>query len=109
MIREQPPSRRPHITRAVEWQQHPFTVTIGLDPNTGKPLDVFADRPKVDGMSATLSDACIVISMAMQCGLSPDKLAKSLGRTPVLWGPEGETQPASPIGAIVAAIQEEQA
>lgn len=107
MTRVQPPVRRPHVTREVEWQGHPFTVTVGIDPKTGAPVDVFADRPKIDGMSATLCDACIVISLAMQCGLSPAELAKSLGRVPVFTGEEGATGPASPLGAIVEAIMAE--
>ena len=101
------PNRRPNATVATEWSGHAFTVTIGFDPETGAALEVFADRPKVDGMAATLSDACVVVSIALQNGITPAELAKSLGRVPQLWGDEGATQPASPVGAVVEAILQE--
>lgn len=98
------PNARPNVTRAVEWDGHEFTVTIGFDPATVRPAEVFADTRKGGQMQATLADACVVISIALQHGIAPADLAKSLGRTPVLWGEEGQTQPASPLGAIVEAI-----
>jgi hypothetical protein len=58
-------------------------------------------------MQAALADACVVISIALQHGITADELAKSLGQVPVLWLPEGSPGPASPIGAVVAAIQAE--
>lgn len=101
------PQRRSNITRAVEWNNHAFTVTIGLDPATWQPAEVFADTSKGGDMAAALADACVVISLALQHGITPADLGKSLGRVPVLWGEEGQDAPASPIGAIVEAIQGE--
>jgi hypothetical protein len=98
------PQRRPNLTRACEWSGHAFTVTIGIDPMTGHPVEVFADTGKGGDMAAALADACVVISLALQWGIPPEDLAKSLGRVPVLWGDEGQDAPASPIGAIVEAI-----
>lgn len=106
MTRQTLPHRRSNITRAVQWDGHEFSVTIGFDPNTWAPAEVFADTRKGGQMAATLADACVVVSIALQHGISPAELAKSLGRTPVLWK-EGETQPASPVGAIVEAIMTE--
>lgn len=106
MTRATLPTRRPNATASTEWSGHAFTVTIGFDPVTGAPLEVFADRPKVDGMAATLSDACVVISIALQHGITARDLSKSLGRVPAFTGPDA-TLPASPVGAIVEAIMKE--
>lgn len=107
MTRAVLPHRRPNATRAVQWDGHEFSVTIGLDPATGRPAEVFADTAKGGQMQATLADACVVISIALQHGITAADLAKSLGRVPVLWGDEGATQPASPLGAVIEAMQAE--
>ena len=86
---------------------HEFTVTIGLDPVTWQPAEVFADTAKGGQMHVTIADACVWASIAMQHGVTPAELAKSLGEVPVLGAPKGTTGPASPLGAIVAAIIEE--
>jgi hypothetical protein len=103
-MRKTLPNRRPNLTRAVQWDGHDFTVTIGIDPATGAPAEVFADTRKGGQMQATLADACVMISLALQHGIAPADLAKSLGRVPVLWGPEGRDAPASPVGAVVEAL-----
>lgn len=107
MTRSTLPQRRSNITRAVEWNGHAFTVTIGLDPDTWQPAEVFADTAKGGDMAAALADACVILSIALQYGIAPADLAKSLGRVPVLWAGEGVDGPASPVGAIVEAIQAE--
>lgn len=104
MTRANLPTRRPNVTRAVDWDGHSFTVTVGFDPATGKTSEVFADTLKGGQMQATLSDVCIVISIALQHGVTPGELTKTMGETPVLWGEEGQTQPASPLGAVMAAL-----
>ena len=107
MTRAALPHRRPNITRAVHWDGHEFSVTIGLDPRTGKPAEVFADTAKGGQMQATIADACVMISIALQHGITPAELAKSLGRVPVFTGEDCATGPASPVGAVVEAIQAE--
>lgn len=104
MTRASLPTRRPNCTRSVEWQGHAMTVTIGFDPVTGSPVEVFCNTDKGGDMAATLADASVVLSVALQHGITPAELGKSLGRVPVLWGEEGQTQPSSPVGAIVEAI-----
>ena len=104
MTRATLPQRRSNVTRAVEWNGHAFSVTIGLDPATWQPAEAFCDTAKGGDMAAALADACVIISIALQHGIAPADLAKSLGRVPVLWAEEGVTQPASPVGAIVEAI-----
>lgn len=101
------PTRRPNISRAVEWDGHGFAVTIGFSPETGAPVEVFADLSKGGQMHVTIADACVWASLMLQHGIAPADLGKSLAHVPLLWGEEGQTQPASPLGAIVEAIMAE--
>ena len=113
MTRANLPARRENATRNVAWGAHAFTVTIGFDPTTGQPCEVFTDTAKGGDMQAALSDACIILSIAMQHGVTPAALGKSLGHVPGwAWDDATEAmvetlQPASPLGAVVAAVREE--
>lgn len=104
MTRQPLPDRRPSITTTVEWEGHIFPVTIGLDPATGAPREVFADVARGGQFQWAISDACVIVSVALQHGVTAAELAKSLGRVPVLTGDEGATGPASPLGAVIEAI-----
>jgi hypothetical protein len=106
MTRATLPHRRPNITRSTEWDNHTFTVTIGFDLETGQPAEVFADTLKGGQMAATLADACVIISIALQHGIGVDALGRSLGRVPA-WNGGDNTAPASPVGAIVEELQAE--
>lgn len=107
MTRRTLPTRRPSITVPAAWNNQCFTVSIGFDPATGTPLEVFAGEAKGD-MLALVSDACVALSIAMQHGATPAALLRSMGRAPVWAIVDGEmvetTAPASPIGAILDAI-----
>ena len=103
MTRQPLPNRRPNISAAADWQGHAFTVTVGFDAQ-GNPGEVFCNHAKGD-MAATLADACVLISIALQWGVSVDDLAKSLGSVPVWINGEQTHAPASPIGTIIAAIR----
>lgn len=107
MTRAALPNCRSNVTRTVHWDGHEFTVTIGLDPVTWQPAEVFADTAKGGQMHVTIADACVWASIAMQHGVTPAELAKSLGKVPVPGAPKGTTGPASPLGAIVEAIMAE--
>lgn len=106
-LRRRLPTRRPSVTCQIEWQGQAFTVTIGMDPITGQPLEVFAGEAKGQ-MLATIGDACVALSLAMQYGAPVAELAKSMGQVPEWVLRDGEmaatVRPASPIGAVVAAI-----
>ena len=104
MTRTTLPHRRPNVTVSVNWQGRLLEVTVGLDPATAQPAEVFASTEKGGDMHNALADACVLISIALQHGITPAELAKSLGRVPVFTGDEDATGPASPIGAIVEAI-----
>lgn len=100
------PPRRPSHTLATEWQGHPISVTVGLYPESGRPGEVFADVLHGGQMQAVLSDACVLISIALQHGIPPEALAKSLAQVPDPARGKGATASASPVGAIVAALCE---
>lgn len=106
MTRRPLPARRRNETVNVEWaapdgSSHDFAVTIGYDGN-GAAKEVFCNHAK-GAMAATLADACVLVSIALQHGIPLDALAKSQGRAPS-W--QGDT-PASPIGTIIEAIGKE--
>ena len=104
MMRATLPNRRPSETIAADWQGHPFTVTVCYEPSSGLAREVFADSQKGGQMQATIADACVLISIALQHGIPPDALAKSLSRVPDLVNGAGADLPGSPIGAIIAII-----
>lgn len=103
MTRKPLPDRRPCETITVRWNGQAFPVSVGFHPDTGAASEVFADVAKGGDLQWVIADACVVISIALQHGIEPAELAKSLGRVPVPWA-EDETAPASPIGAVVEAI-----
>lgn len=98
------PARRRNETREITLGAATFAVCIGFD-DAGTPREVFATGPREGSdMQAVVSDACVLISIALQHGIEPDALAHSLGRVP-RWvnGEEGDG-PASVIGLIVEAL-----
>jgi len=107
-MRIPPPERRPSETFQTEWQGHAITVTVGLYPDTLLPCDVFADTARGGHMQYALADACIIISIGLQCGMSPAELTNSLGTIPVMVLRDGamvEVEgPASVVGAILAVV-----
>ena len=102
--RTQLPARRPSQTIATEWQGHPFSVTVGYCPDALEPREVFADTAKGGQMQATMADACVLISIALQHGVTRAALAKSMARVPDVMAGNGAELPASPIGTILDLI-----
>lgn len=104
--RQRLPNRRPSVTFPVRWQTdagaQSFTLTAGFDPDTAQLAEVFyADGQRSgSGMQHTVQDACTVISIALQHGVTVAELAHSIGRVPMAGG----TAPASLIGAILDAL-----
>lgn len=99
------PHRRQNMTLDIGFKAHRFSVCVGYDA-AGAPREVFADMERGGGsdMHALLADACVIISIALQHGLTQEQLAKSLGVVPAFHdGLEVEAH-ASPIGAIIAAL-----
>ncbi len=108
-IRQRLPNRRPSHSETLEVAGQMFTATVGFDPESGQPRELFLTAGKEGSMlNAMLADAAVVISVALQSGVPAVALAKSVGRLPAgLVAPvdldhaPGQKVPASPIGAAL--------
>lgn len=102
-------NRRPSHTETLEVAGQSFTATVGFDPESGRPRELFLTAGKEGSLiNALLADAAVAISVALQHGVPAQALAKSVGRLPE--GPvtpadldrdRFERLPASPIGAAL--------
>ncbi len=105
MTRTRLPDRRRNTTREITFGGQVFTMCVGCD-DAGRPCEVFADGHRTGStMAAFIDDACIVISIALQLGLTPAALARSMSTVPVWSNGVKAEGPASPIGAILAALE----
>ena len=103
------PNRRECHTETLEMARQEFTACIGFDPETGQPRELFLDGGKEGSqVDALLSDAATAISIALQYGVPPAALVKSVGRLPGLPVTPATLdhlatghQPASAIGAAL--------
>ncbi len=101
------PNRRPAYTETLEVDGQAFEATVGFDPESGQPRELFLTAGKEGSMlNAMLADAAVVVLVALQSGILAAALAKSIGRLPAgpvtpadLEGPRPGRVPASPIGA----------
>ncbi len=113
------PDRRPAYTETLEVDGQAFEATVGFDPESGQPRELFLTAGKEGSLlNAMLADAAVV-SVALQSGIPAAALAKSIGRLPA--GPVTPVDlesfqpgrvPASPIGAaldFVSFLEREQA
>jgi len=99
--RKKLPHRRPNITGVMQWAGRHITVTIGYDPVSGNAREVFASGARFGSdVQAVIDDACVVISLALQFGVEPVGLSRSLGTMPNPYDPEREER-SSVIGVIV--------
>lgn len=106
MSRAALPTRRPSEVRRVSFRGREFTVCAGFYPD-GRIGEVFVNGEREGSeMEAILSDAAVIASIALQNGASPADLTRSLGRVPEPWRGENVCGPASPIGAVIAALVE---
>ena len=106
--RQRLPNRRPSHTETLQVDGQTFTATVGFD-ECGRPREVFMAAGKEGSLlNAMLADAAVVVSIALQNGVPPAALAKSVGRLPAapvapvdLDSAPGQKVPASPIGAAL--------
>ncbi len=76
------PNRRSAHTETLEVDGQTFTATVGFDEH-GRPRELFLMAGKEGSMlNALLADAAVVISVALQHGVSSEALARSVGRLP---------------------------
>ena len=102
MTRTRLPDRRPSVWFSTVWQGHEFAGTVGLDPSTAAPLEVFANA-KRGALDSVLADAAVLISVALQHGATVDELRRTLLLEMTF---DGLEVPASPIGAILKAVED---
>ncbi len=107
--RQRLPNRRPSHTETLAVDGQSFEATVGFDPESGQPRELFLMAGKEGSMlNSLLADAAVVISIALQHGVPATALAKSIGRLPAgpvtpadLEGLRPSRVPASPIGAAL--------
>ena len=107
------PNRRRSITEEIELSGQVIVATIGFDPEDNSPRELFLRAGKEGSLlNALLDDAAVVISIALQCGVSAETLARSVGRLPAspvtpaeLDHAPGRKVPASPIAAALDLVQ----
>ncbi len=119
-IRKRLPNRRPAHTETLLIDGQASTATVGFDPESGQPRELFLTAGKEGSLlNAMLADAAVVISIALQHDILAVVLAKSIGRLPAgpvtpanLEGLRPGRVPASPIGAaldLVSSFEQEPA
>ena len=105
MNRAQLPNRRPNQTIDLQHKGMTFNVTVGFDATTGAPMEVFGNASKAGSdFAALLADACVILSLALQHGIQPSALSKTMQWTPVFGMADKVSEPASVIGAILVAL-----
>jgi len=103
MSRERLPHRRPNETIELGFGGTAYAVTLGFYPD-GCIGELFTHGAKVGStMARLLDDACVALSLLLQHGMAPERLAASMGRL-------GEDHaPASIIGALADLVAERSA
>lgn len=97
------PNRRLAVTETINVNGHALQATIGFDPATGAPQELFLSGAK-DGthLAAILADTAVILSVAMQCGIPASALGRSVARLPGV--PVEPATAASIIGAALDLI-----
>jgi hypothetical protein len=97
MIRRALPQRRASETFDLRFWNQPFTVTVGFHAD-GTPGEVFIEGCKIgNDMQSIARDAAVVLSLALQHGVLPEKIRHAVARG-------ASKEPASILGAVVDCI-----
>ena len=98
------PNRRPAVTHHLETAGPAFVATVGFD-DQAQPREIFIGGGKEgSAINTLLSDAAVIISVALQHGIEAEALARSISRLPAdKLAPLQSTdqEPASPLGAVL--------
>lgn len=108
-MRKRLPNRRDNHVETLVVGGLEFTATVGFDPATDRPRELFLDGGKGGShFAALLADVATTISVAIQYGVPIPALAKSVGRAPDTSTEPGShaqlaagSDPASAIGAAL--------
>ena len=114
------PTRRPNVAETIEVGGQVISVCVGFDPGSGRPREIFMDGARVGtDLAAILDDASVILSVAMQHGVGPAALARSVSRLPAVPlappyldqpGADPGARPGSVIGAaldLILALEQE--
>lgn len=83
VARNRLPERRLTFTDTIEAYNREFTVSAGIDPATGKIREVFLGGEKSGStLEHIFQDAAVVISVALQYGITAEAMARSIAREP---------------------------
>ncbi len=97
------PNRRPNQTFELVRDRTTFAVTIGYDPVTKEAREVFTHGAKVGSMmDAILDDSCILLSVALQHGITASSLTESMGYHGV------DNEPSSIVRRLVNLLAEQE-
>ena len=107
------PNRRSAITETLEVEGQSVEVSVGFEPEGGAVREMFMVAGKEGSMlNSLLADTAVAVSVALQYGVPPAALAKSVGRLPTgniapadLDHLQSERRPASLIGAALDLLQ----
>ena len=101
--RQRLPQRRPNQTVELTHDNMAFSVTLGYDPATGEPREIFTHGSKVGSqLDGLIDDACILLSVALQYGIKASSLAGSMGYHGI------NNEPSSIIGRLVNLLAEQE-
>ena len=91
------PQRRSAETFDMRFWNQLFSVTIGFYPD-GTPGEVFIDGAKTgQDIQSTARDAAVLLSLALQHGVSPDSIRHAVTRG-------ASEEPASILGAVIDSL-----
>jgi hypothetical protein len=104
MPRQKLPNRRPCETFTVWAGMHQFHVTVGYDPDTAEPMELFVTGRGKSGSAFDflLADMGVLASLALQFGVSVADLLASMSR-------DEYSEPASAIGLVLQELVKESA
>lgn len=103
MIRRKLPDRRPDDV--IDMGR--YSLSVGFYPDTGEIGEVFASSPhRGTEYEHIITDACTIISIAMQYGVPVSALCRSVGRIPAYRLGKLTEIAASPLGEILDKIDE---
>ena len=100
-MRQKLPNRRPSVTRILDTPTDRYYISFGIDPEDSKIREVFIRGSKIGSdMDILLDDASLIMSLALQNGLSLDQLMHSLN-----WGRKEKGK--SLLASVIKIMKEE--